>query len=99
MKYLIPSAGRSKTIEEIPKILGKENLLIYVDENEKELYEDKIGKEMVRTHNEHGIGAIRKFMLDDNKSEDFVFMLDDDITGFEYKFSTRIMTPELVVRV
>jgi len=90
MKYLIPSAGRSKTIEEIPKILGKENLLIYVDESEKRLYEDKVGKEMIRTHDVYGIGAIRKLMLDENKDEDFVFMLDDDITGFEYKFSTRI---------
>lgn len=90
MKYLIPSSGRSKGIKKLLSILGTKNVLIYVDENEKKDYAKELDSSNLRTHNAHGIGAIRKFMVDENRNEDYVFMLDDDITGFEYKYSTKL---------
>lgn len=90
MKYLMPSKGRSGIIAETIKLLGKENVIVYVHESEYEDYVKVVDKSMLKTHNVFGIGAIRKFMYDDNKDLDYLFQIDDDISGFEYKWADKM---------
>jgi hypothetical protein len=88
MKYLMPSKGRSGIIATALDIMGEKDCIVYVHESEYEAYAKVVPKEMLKTHNVFGIGAIRKFMYDDQKSEnrDYVFQIDDDISGLEYKW-------------
>ena len=92
MKYLIPSKGRSGIIDDTLKLMGKKDCIVYVHESEYDDYVKVVPKTMLKTHNVFGIGAIRKFMYDDQKNEhrDYVFQIDDDISGLEYKWSTKI---------
>ena len=97
MKYTIPSKGRSELIGNVLDLLGTTDTLVYVYENERDDYLKYMSKDNLRTHNVFGIGAIRKFMYEDNLNEDYSFQFDDDITSLEYKFSDRmtlIVDPE-----
>jgi len=90
MKYLIPSRERSDIIGGALEVLGKENCLVYVHKSEYDKYAKVVDKEILRTHDVHGIGAIRKVMYEENKNLDYIFQIDDDITGFEYKWEDRM---------
>lgn len=90
MKYLIPSRGRSKVIGGTLDVLGKKDTLVYVHESEKDDYSKYINKSQLRTHNVQGIASIRKFMYEENKDRDYIYQLDDDVNGFEYKWMDRM---------
>ena len=90
MKYLIPSKGRSSIISNTIDILGEKNCLVYVHESEYNDYVKIIPKKILKTHNVKGIGAIRKFMYNDNKDRDYIFQIDDDISGLEYKWMDKM---------
>ena len=89
MKFLIPSKLRLKKAKQVLEIFGLERSLVYVHESEREDYKQL--SDNLRTHKEIGMGAIRKFMLEQNRSEDYLFMVDDDVTGMEYKFADRMV--------
>ena len=84
---MIPSKGRSNTVGNTVDLLGKNDTYVYVHEDEYDDYIKVLNKDQLRTHNVFGIGAIRKFMYDKNKNQNYVFQLDDDVTAFEYKFT------------
>jgi hypothetical protein len=90
MKYLIPSTKRTHIIGETLDLLGKDNCYVYVHESEYDDYLKVVSNDVLKTHNVYGIGAIRKFMYEDNKDQDYIFQIDDDITSLEYKFSDKI---------
>lgn len=92
MKYLIPSKGRSDIISGTLDLLGEKDCIVYVHESEYDDYVKVVPKNILKTHNVYGIGAIRKFMYDDQKDKnyDYVFQIDDDILGLEYKMSTKM---------
>jgi len=71
-------------------LLGKSDCLVYVHKNEYDDYLKVVSKDILRTHNVQGIGAIRKHLYENNKDQDYVFEVDDDITYFEYKFSDKV---------
>lgn len=90
MKYLIPSKERSGIISNTIDILGEKDCLVYVHESEYDDYVKVVPKKILKTHNVFGIGAIRKFMYNDNKDRDYVFQIDDDISGLEYKWEDKM---------
>jgi len=98
MKYTIPSSGRSDIIDNVADLVGRKNLLVYVKEHEYEIYRRHLAKENLVTipDETHGMGAIRKIMLEDNLNEDYVFQLDDDAKAIEYKFTGRIGVDDIV---
>ena len=86
MKFLIPSKGRSDRIHKVLDILGKKNLYVYVHESEYDKYLPIVGKQCLKTHNVKGMAAIRKFMYNDNKKENYICQVDDDFGGMIYRF-------------
>ena len=90
MKYTIPSKGRGEIIGETVDLLGGNNVLVYVHEDEYEFYSKSLTKKQLKVHDCKGIGAIRRFMYEDNKKEDYTFQFDDDIIALEYKFSDKM---------
>lgn len=93
MKFLIPSTGRSQFIADLIDLLGKKDVLVYVKENEYKTYLSNNCPEenLVGYSNDIiGMGAIRKYMLEQHLKEDYVFQIDDDVVEFEYKFSERV---------
>ena len=73
MKYNIPSKGRGEIIGETVDLLGGKDVIVYVHEDEYEFYSKSLNKRQLKTHTVQGIGAIRKFMYDDNKKVNYTF--------------------------
>lgn len=90
MKYLIPSKKRTNLIGATLDLLGRDNCYVYVHESEYDDYLKVVPSHILKVHNVYGIGAIRKFMYEDNKDQDYIFQVDDDIRYLEYKFSERV---------
>jgi hypothetical protein len=95
MKFLIPSKQRPEKAKRVSDLFGVDKCIVYVHESEKEEYASVLSCEL-RTHNKHGMGAIRKQMLQENLKEEYLFMLDDDIEGIEYKFTGRFSVDTIV---
>lgn len=94
MKFLIPSKQRPERAQRVVKIFGEDKCIVYVHESELDDYKDVTAT--VKSHSKIGMGAIRKQMLLENLGEDFVFMLDDDVEGIEYKFTGRFSVDTIV---
>jgi len=97
MKWAIPSTGRSDTVASTIDLLGKTDVRVYVKESEYDDYLKTVSKSNLISYSNDviGIGAIRKHLYEDNKDQNYVFEIDDDITSFEWKFSDGRM--ELIV--
>lgn len=95
MKIVIPSLGRSESINTkdgaIP-FVGFKGVKVYVKPQEVEDYEKVIPKEMIFEVPEDkiGLGAIRNFLVDEHKDEDYFVIMDDDITGLTYRFADKM---------
>ena len=92
MKFLIPSKGRADLVGTTVDLVGRRKALVYVAESELESYEKVLGKGIVRPvpREVFGMGAIRRYMVNKHRDEDYFFMIDDDVTGMEYKFSDKV---------
>ena len=90
-KIVIPSRKRSDKIGKTINFTGRKHSLIYVNEDEVDTYKSQYG-DIVRSipDNIFGMGAIRKYMLDDTKkNNELVVQLDDDIIGLDYIFADK----------
>lgn len=87
MKYLIPSLGRSSKIGNIIDILGKENTVVYVNNNEVDEYAKYISIKNIKgmPDNIKGIVYVRKYMYEDNIKENYICQIDDDFGGMIYR--------------
>jgi hypothetical protein len=78
-------------------LCGADKTLVYVHKSEVAEYKRNLKTpDIVRAHDKHGLGAIRKYIVEQHMDEDYMFQLDDDVTGMEYKFAdkiTRIVDP------
>ena len=81
MKYLIPSKGRADSISNTIQLLGEKDVKVYVSKEDYDEYTKFVDKVILNTLplGTHGMGAIRKYMLNDNRDLDYFYMLDDDI--------------------
>jgi len=89
MKWAVPSTGRSDTVASTIDLLGKTDVRVYVKEREYDDYLKTVSKANLISYSNNvmGIGAIRKYLYEDNKDQNYVFEIDDDSTAFEWKFS------------
>jgi len=104
MKIIIPSKGRPQSASQTVELVGPENALVYIQKDQLKSYSKLIDSKIIRTlpDGTYGMGAIRKYMLQDNINEDYVLQLDDDVDGMEYKFDpkvTRIVDKEHILRI
>lgn len=90
MKFLVPSRQRSEKIRRVVDLFGAERTKVYVHKTEVKEYKKVLG-DIVVGHDKFGMGSIRKFMMEDNLDNDYIFMIDDDVTGMEYKFADRML--------
>jgi len=91
-KIVIPSRRRVDRIAPTINFTGRKHSLIYVNEDEVDTYKSQFGN-IVRSipKNVFGMGAIRKYMLEDTRADnDLVVQLDDDIIGLEYRFEDKL---------
>ena len=81
MKYLIPSKGRADSISNTIQLLGSKDVKVYVAKEDYDEYAGFVDKAMLNVipMGTRGMGAIRKYMLNDNRDLDYFYMLDDDI--------------------
>lgn len=81
----IPSKGRltSFTFNILKSVSLAVPVYVYTDEKESDAYEEYFPQFNIVPHNKKGIGAIRRFIQEEQaKAGNTVFMIDDDIIGF-----------------
>jgi hypothetical protein len=92
LKICIPSLERSENLD-VLKLCGMKDVKIYVKTHEIETYAKVVGDKHVFEVPEDkiGLGAIRRFIVDDNRDEDYFVILDDDVIGITYRFEDKMV--------
>lgn len=92
MKILIPSLERSENLD-VLKLCGMKNVKVYVKTHEMDTYAKQIGDEYVFEVPEDciGLGAIRRFLVNEHRDEDWFVILDDDVIGITYRFEDKFV--------
>ena len=92
MKILIPSLGRSETIADVLSLTGMKDVKIYVKKHEIKDYKKYIPDHMIHIvpDDKIGLGAIRNFLVEQHRDENYFVILDDDVTGITYRFSDKM---------
>jgi len=107
MKITIPSLSRSSKVGKTVDLVGKKNVCVYIHKRELDDYTKHLSKSIIKVMPDDlfGVGAVRKFMLEDNRQsqkDSYIFQLDDDVTYMKYKFADKtkhVAEPDHVLAV
>jgi len=92
LKILIPSLERTEHLD-VLKMCGMKDVKVYVKTHEMAGYSKVIGKEHVFEVPENliGLGAIRRFLVNQHRDEDWIVILDDDVIALTYRFEDKMV--------
>lgn len=94
MKILIPSKERADAIAScVLKFTGiRDDIKVYVKQHEMEDYYKVLPKRNIFEipNDLVGVGAVRKYLVDQHRSEDYIVILDDDVIGIYYRFGEKM---------
>jgi len=80
-------------MEGLMDFVGTKDLKVYVKTHEVDDYIKVLGKQSVFEVPENlvGLGAIRRFLVDQHRDEDWFVILDDDTRGIMYRFDDKMI--------
>jgi len=91
LKILIPSKERHKAMAGVLAFAGLDNVKVYVTEQEVTKYVTVLPKDHVFVIPDLvGLGAIRKYLVEQHRHEDYIVILDDDVIGIYYRFDDKM---------